>query len=216
MSDITLRAEVLTTTPHLPAPPTAATSAGRSPRVEHPTTLDFFRDAMSRVAAPVTVVTTMVGSTPFGTTVSSFSSLSMHPPLVMFALDRRSQLLAALRANRHLGVNVLEHRQHEVAAAFSRRQADRFSDSGWYASAGLPRLPGITAWLECRGDRFIEAGDHEIVVASVINVETFAGLPLMYAQRTFGTHSALLEAAFPCAKQPTTIHRRGSPSEADR
>lgn len=162
-----------------------------------------FRDAMSRVAAPVTVVTTMDRSGPCGTTVSSFSSLSMSPPLVMFALDRRSQLLVALRNNRRLAVNVLGHGQDGLATTFARRQADRFCDSGWYPSAGLPRLPGIAAWFECRGERFIAAGDHEIVLASVLNAESFDGLPLMYAQRTFGTHSALLSATRPRKHEKT-------------
>ena len=45
-----------------------------------------FRDAMARVAAPVTVVTTSVDGVPTGTTVSAFASLSITPPMVLLAL----------------------------------------------------------------------------------------------------------------------------------
>ena len=159
-----------------------------------------FRHAMSSVAAPVTVVTTMDGATPYGTTVSSFSSLSMTPPLVMFALDGRSRLLAALQSNSRLAVNVLGHGQEGLATTFAQPRADRFCDSDWYTSSGLPRLPGIAAWFECRGEQVITAGDHEIVLATVLNAEIFDGLPLLYAQRTFGTHSALLSAACPITR----------------
>src|ERR1700704_3968535 len=121
-----------------------------------------FRDAMSSVAAPVTVVTTMDGATPYGTTVSSFWALAMTPPLVMFALDGRSRLLTALQRNPRLAINILGHGQEGLATTFAQPRADRFCDSGWYTSAGLPRLPGIAAWFECRGEQVITAGGHEI------------------------------------------------------
>ena len=58
-----------------------------------------FRDLMAGVCAPVTVVTTADQDGPHGATVSSFASLSLRPPLVSVALDRRSGLLARIMAS---------------------------------------------------------------------------------------------------------------------
>ncbi|WP_281790397.1 flavin reductase family protein [Streptomyces sp. MK37H] len=59
---------------------------------------ETFTELMSGVCAPVTVVTaTAADARPHGSTVSSFASLSLDPPLVSFALDRASGLLAHLQ-----------------------------------------------------------------------------------------------------------------------
>src|ERR1700761_6429146 len=79
-----------------------------------------FRDLMSAVCAPVTVVTTADEDGPHGTTVSAFASLSLTPPLVTVALDRRSGLLGRIIATGRLGVNVLGSADDEVALRFAR------------------------------------------------------------------------------------------------
>ncbi len=56
-----------------------------------------FRDAMATVCTPVAVVTAMDGERPHGTTVSAFASLSVDPPMVLVALDARSDLLTLVR-----------------------------------------------------------------------------------------------------------------------
>ena len=68
---------------------------------------DDFREVMAGVATPVAVVTTLAGGRPHGTTVSAFASLSLAPPMVMVALDERSDLLRQLAAGSPLGLTVL-------------------------------------------------------------------------------------------------------------
>src|ERR1700733_15879039 len=79
-----------------------------------------FRDLMAAVCAPVTVVTTADEAGPHGATVSAFASLSLRPPLVTVALDRRSALLASILGTGRLGVNVLGAGDDEVALRFAR------------------------------------------------------------------------------------------------
>ncbi len=74
-----------------------------------------FRDLMAGVCAPVTVVTTTIDGTPHGATVSSFSSLSLDPPLISVALNRNSALLAGIRSAGRFGVNLLGLAQDELA-----------------------------------------------------------------------------------------------------
>lgn len=155
-------------------------------------TTDAFKDAMAAVCAPVTVMTTTSGGRPFGTTVSAFWSLSLRPPMVGLALARDSELLLRLRATRRLGVNLLADGQQDLALNFARKGGDaKFDGVAWTADAGLPRLTAAPVWLACDVEQFMAAGDHVLVVAGVAAVARKPALPLVYAQRSFGTHSAL-------------------------
>ena len=55
------------------------------PEHADPTVEKNFRAAMSHVAAPVSIVTSVVDGVPWGTTVSAFASLSMDPPMLLIS-----------------------------------------------------------------------------------------------------------------------------------
>src|SRR5881397_2729846 len=123
-----------------------------------------FRDLMAGVCAPVTVVTTADGDGPHGATVSSFASLSLRPPLVTVALDRRSGLLARILDARRFGVNVLASAGDELALRFARRDGDRFGSVPWSSSRGLPRLDDAAGWAVCDLRQVVAGGDHLLLV----------------------------------------------------
>jgi flavin reductase (DIM6/NTAB) family NADH-FMN oxidoreductase RutF len=157
-----------------------------------------FRDLMAGVCAPVTVVTTTTEAGPHGTTVSSFASLSLNPPLVSVAFDRDSALLPQIQAVGRFGVNILGHAQDELAATFARRGGDRFAVADWFTDHGLPRLAGTAGWMVCELDRSIEAGDHLLLFGLVVAASSRPDLaPLVYAHRIFGTHSRFAERPRP-------------------
>jgi flavin reductase (DIM6/NTAB) family NADH-FMN oxidoreductase RutF len=155
------------------------------------TVADEFRAVMAGVATPVSVVTTLAGGRPHGTTVSAFASLSMDPPMVLVSLDRGSSLLTRLAVGRAFGVNVLGSEQAPLALAFARKGADKFAGVGWEVDGGAPRLTGSSGWLACTVAQLVEGGDHVIVLGEVQRAETTAGPPLTYHARTFGTHAAV-------------------------
>jgi flavin reductase (DIM6/NTAB) family NADH-FMN oxidoreductase RutF len=157
-----------------------------------------YRDLMSGVCAPVTIVTTTVDGRPHGTTVSSLSALSLRPPLVSVAFDRSSVLLGQILTAGRFGVNVLGHAHDEEAAVFARRGGDRFAVGDWYTDHELPRLAGAVGWMVCDLDRTIEAGDHLLLFGLVRVAASRADIaPLVYAHRTFGTHSRFAERPRP-------------------
>jgi flavin reductase (DIM6/NTAB) family NADH-FMN oxidoreductase RutF len=164
-----------------------------------------FRDLMAGVCAPVTVVTTMTPDiaqsapeVPHGATVSSFASLSLNPPLVSVAFDRGSALLGQIQAAGRFGVNVLGQAQDELAVTFARRDTDRFAGAHWFTDHGLPRLADAPGWMVCELDRSIEAGDHLLLFGLVTAASSRPDLaPLVYAHRTFGTHSRFAERPRP-------------------
>ncbi|MGP3941474.1 flavin reductase family protein [Streptomyces sp. 6N106] len=151
-----------------------------------------FREVMAGVATPVTVVTAMDGRRPHGTTVSAFASLSMQPPMVLVALDRRSELLALIKSSLRFGVNVLGHGQSALALAFARKGgAGRFTGVSWEVDGGVPRLSAAPGWLVCEVADVVEGGDHVIALGNVLAAQAATCAPLTYHARAFGTHVAL-------------------------
>lgn len=156
-----------------------------------------FRDLMAGVCAPVTIVSTTVADAPHGATVSSFASLSLEPPLITVAFDRRSTLLAQIQQAGRFGVNLLGYGQDDLATLFARRGADRFTGTEWHFDSGLPRLDGAAGWIVCELDRVVEGGDHLLLFGLVTDASRRELPPLIYAHRTFGTHSRYAERPRP-------------------
>lgn len=154
-----------------------------------------FRDVMASVCAPVTVVTALVDGQPHGTTVSAFASLSLTPPMVSVALDRRSTALAMIQRTGRFGVNVLGHGQDELALVFARRDVDRFAAADWHLDHGLPRLAGAASWLVCELTSAVDGGDHLLLLGTVTHAGRTESAPLVYGHRIFGTHSHFADPA---------------------
>ncbi|MCP1386649.1 flavin reductase family protein [Corynebacterium sp. TA-R-1] len=150
-----------------------------------------FKNAMSQLAAAVTVVTTGTKEAPHGTTVSAFMSLSLEPPMVLVSLDQRSSLLAQLEVGSPIGVNVLSTEQGDLARTFATRGIDRFAGVDWCMADGAPKLDGNHTWVAGTVARLIEAGDHVLVLIDVCCAEVNSNQPLLYWQREFGTHGSL-------------------------
>jgi flavin reductase (DIM6/NTAB) family NADH-FMN oxidoreductase RutF len=150
-----------------------------------------FRAVMATVCTPVSVVTTMAGDRPHGSTVSAFASLSLNPPMVLVSLDLGSDLLRHIRDSGAFGLNVLHDGQAALAASFARKGDDKFDGVSWVLQAGVPRLDGCAGWLGCTVDRLVDGGDHVVAFGRVIDAGHQAASPLTYHQRQFGTHQAL-------------------------
>ncbi|BCB90744.1 flavin-dependent reductase [Phytohabitans suffuscus] len=147
-----------------------------------PLDADAFRALLRRQAATVTVVTAP-GSPPVGFTATSFTSVSLRPPLVSFCLDRGSSSWPTLERAAHVGVHLLGEDQHEVARTFATSGIDRFAaHTGWrYGPHGVPLLDSPAAWLLCRVTGRVAAGDHAIVLAEPLHGQYAQGAaPLIY------------------------------------
>lgn len=156
-----------------------------------------FRDLMAGVCAPVTVVTTTHDDTPYGTTISSFASLSLEPPLITVAFDVKSSMLRRIERVGRFGVNLLGHGQADLAMLFARRDADRFGSTEWHYDSELPRLQGAAGWIVCELDSSVRGGDHQLLFGLVTAASRAELPPLVYAHRTFGTHSRYQERPRP-------------------
>lgn len=141
------------------------------------------REAFGRFATGVTVVTLRDGAgRPTGVTVNSFASLSLEPPLCLFALGLRQRSLRWLEPDAAFAVNVLRHDQAELAWQFAKPRDDKFAGvAATEGRGGAPRLHGAIAWFECRVAALHPGGDHRIVVGEVLGVATAPGRPLLFS-----------------------------------
>ena len=156
------------------------------------------RNAFGQYATGVTVVTARgEDGRPVGVTANSFSSLSLEPPLVLWALDRKASSLAAFQSADHFGVSVLSASQHHLSRLFATSGADKFAGGVAHdGPSGVPLLDGALAHFVCRSVRQLDAGDHVLVIGEVEHYETFEGEPLVFhsgAYRVATRHPELLD-----------------------
>jgi flavin reductase (DIM6/NTAB) family NADH-FMN oxidoreductase RutF len=145
----------------------------------------LFRRVLRRHAAAVVVVT---APGPAGFTATSFTSVSLDPPLVSFCVSRSGSAWPAVSAAPLVAVHVLTADQEPLARIFATPGIDRFAAheplGTWHESPdGVPLLDGALAILICRVENQFEAGDHTIVVASPVDAthhDDTEATPLVY------------------------------------
>ncbi len=147
-----------------------------------------FREALSRFASGVTIITASSAEGPVGFTASAFSSVSLAPPLVLVCIAHTASAHDAVVAAERFGVSVLGERQGWIAEQFARHGIDRFEGVGLRAAngAGVPLIAGAVVNLECRRHATHTAGDHTILIGEVERGSTEPGGPLVHFARSLG------------------------------
>jgi flavin reductase (DIM6/NTAB) family NADH-FMN oxidoreductase RutF len=155
-----------------------------------------YREVLTRFATGVTVVTTLEqtdgGGQPWGTTVNSFTGISLDPPLVMVSIGRERSIHPIIERTRRFGVNILGEGAEQISDCFagapSRLPRSAFCNADFQLGrAGLPVLAQAIAYLACDVERVIEAGDHTIYLGRVIDTSCRddVGWPLLYFRRRY-------------------------------
>jgi flavin reductase (DIM6/NTAB) family NADH-FMN oxidoreductase RutF len=116
----------------------------------------------------VTALAALVDGRPTGLAASSFTSVSLDPPIASVCVAHTSTTWPTLRTRDRIGVSVLGESQGEVCRELAAPGAERFRSVAWRATAdGAVVLDGSRAWFECGVVDEIEAGDHSIVLLDV-------------------------------------------------
>jgi len=149
-----------------------------------PIDIRTFRDAMGRFASGVTVITTATADgRPSGLTASSFCSVSLDPPLVLFCLGRVSPSFVDFDAADHFAVNILRQDQEHLSRRFAARDTDIWNGVAYDTwPSGCPILPGVLASMECRKVQTHNGGDHVIIVGEMLQakIDDDGAEPLVY------------------------------------
>lgn len=134
----------------------------------HPSGQDL-RRALGCFATGVTVVTTHWDGKDWGMTCNSFASVSLDPALVLWSIRHRAASFEAFKSSVGYTVNVLSAAQHALAGKFATGpMANRFhAVPVERLDSGRLRLEGAVAWFDCKLERAIEAGDHDIMLGAI-------------------------------------------------
>jgi flavin reductase (DIM6/NTAB) family NADH-FMN oxidoreductase RutF len=150
-----------------------------------------FRTTLGHLASGVVVVTAVHDGRPAGFTCQSFFSLSLDPPLIALAPGKSSTSWPKVAEAGTFCANILSDGQEALARTFAHSGADKFAGVGWSpAPNGPPRLHGALAWIECDIETAHDAGDHHLVIARVVGLETGTGHPLLFYRGGFGGFEA--------------------------
>jgi flavin reductase (DIM6/NTAB) family NADH-FMN oxidoreductase RutF len=141
----------------------------------------LFRQVMGQFASGVTVVTSAYEGQLVGLTVSSFTSLSLEPQLVLVCIDRSSVSHPTISGSGLFAVNILSQGQEYLSRRFATRDAEKFLAGTFSLSArGLPLLDGALAHIECALHSTLPGGDHTIYVGEVVAAAVHRDRPLVY------------------------------------
>jgi flavin reductase (DIM6/NTAB) family NADH-FMN oxidoreductase RutF len=131
-----------------------------------------FRNALGAFPTGVAVITGQIESGErLGMTVSSFNSVSISPPLVLFSVARRAHSFGAWSAMPRYAINILSQQQEEISNRFARPLGDKWSGLIVLdGKTGVPILPNALAVFECEAYARYDGGDHEIFVGRVLTL----------------------------------------------
>lgn len=154
-----------------------------------------FRGALGAFATGVAVITAQgPGGEAIGLTMSSFNSVSLDPPLVLFSVDRRAHSLAAMQAAEGYAVNILAQDQEHLSNRFAKALSDKWAEvAHTLGHAEAPLIEGALAHFECVPYAEYDGGDHVIFVGRVVQFGAGeAGLePLVFFRGQYRALSSL-------------------------
>ncbi len=141
-----------------------------------------FRNALGQFATGVTIVTTMDRDhKPVGVTASSFNSVSLDPPLILWSLAKTANSMPAYQNSGGFNVHVLASHQDNLSNQFARPSDDKFRGVDWKSCEnGFPLLPEYAALFRCKTTFQYEGGDHIIFVGEVVDFERKDLPPLLF------------------------------------
>ena len=151
-----------------------------------------FRQVLGHFCTGVVIIAGVLDDEPVGLTVQSFTSVSLEPPLVSFAVGTTSSSWPKLRKAGAFSVNILAEDQEALCRTFATSGADKFAGVGWHpGGTGAPLLNDVLGWVECTVEAEHPAGDHVIVVGRVVDLGIgVEGKPLLFYRGGFGRFEA--------------------------
>lgn len=156
----------------------------RSPALE--SIAESFRRAMACVPAAVSITTTRDSEgRAWGFTASSFTSLSMSPPLLLVCLNRSAECHQAFIEAEQFAINVIGPADQDLAVLFATRGENKFTSDRLGERAGLPVLERAVAGFTCSLHSQMEAGDHTILIGEVKEAWSRPIQPVIHLQGRF-------------------------------
>jgi len=147
----------------------------------------LLRQAFGCFPSGVTAFCGLLDGVAEGMAASSFTSVSLDPPLVSVCVANTSTTWPKLATLERLGLSVLADDHAPIAKALAAKTGDRFESVDWMATdSGAVFVHGATLWLECAPYKRVEAGDHEIVVLQIVALAMYPDIaPMVFHRSNF-------------------------------
>ncbi|WP_163538663.1 flavin reductase family protein [Gracilibacillus sp. YIM 98692] len=137
-----------------------------------------FRQAMSKFATGITVVTSEFNGDIHGMTVNAFMSVSLEPQLITISLDQKTNFYQNADKIKRFGVSILREEQKEVSMIFAKQIEKDFND--FTKLDDIPVINNALTTLACTVVNSVEAGDHLLLIAEVDDIKLDEGNPILY------------------------------------
>lgn len=147
-----------------------------------------FRQALGQFATGVAVITAQAADgSAVGMTMSSFNSVSVDPPLILFSIDRKSFSLDAMTSAEGYAVNILGRDQEHLSNQFARALGDKWAAvEHTLGHAAAPLISHALAHFECVPYAHYDGGDHVIFVGRVVRFSAFpTNEPLIFFRGSY-------------------------------
>lgn len=148
-----------------------------------------FKEIMSRWSSGITVVTCRREGGIHGMTASSFTSVSLDPPLLLICIDRRTRTHEYVSQQGAFGVHILGSDMQGVSdrcAGFLGEEGHWLQDVEYHTElTGAPILDGTLAWMDCTVWQTYDGGDHTIFVGEIQSGGVSEGEPLLWFERGY-------------------------------
>ncbi|HJD55324.1 MAG TPA: flavin reductase family protein [Rickettsia endosymbiont of Pyrocoelia pectoralis] len=147
-----------------------------------------FKEAMSCFPQGVTVIATDQDNKLFGFTASSFTSVSLKPPLILFCLNKDSFSINGFKKSDKFAVSILAENQAEISEHFAHSHPDKFAGIAYEigSKTSCPLIKGAICHIECLKYASYDGSDHIIFVGEVINTTIKNDLkPLIYFHKSY-------------------------------
>lgn len=159
-----------------------------------------FRRALGNFATGVTIITARApDGTNVGVTASSFNSLSMDPPLILWSSMKDTPSCKLFETATHFAVNILSSDQMAMSNHFARQQEDKFASVEWEPGlGGAPLFENTAGRFQCESYDKLDGGDHWIFVGKVVAFDDNGRPPLCFHQGSYSmvfTHPETLPKA---------------------
>lgn len=147
-----------------------------------------FATGMRKLAASVTVITTVHEGVRYGLTASAVTSLSSSPPSLLACVNTQASAHPIIKQSGLFCVNILCKSQSDISTAFSSDDVgDRFNYGEWtQAPSGAPRLIGAAASFDCRVMDALPGFSHDVFIGLITDIATTQAAPLLYADGEYG------------------------------
>ena len=124
---------------------------------------------------------------PHGMVASSFTSVSLQPPLVSVCFAKTSGTWQVLRQLPRVGLSVLSENHRAVASDLSARGTDKFVNVAWRASeAGAVYVDDAGLWVEGSFFQIVDAGDHDVAILEIERIKSFPEVsPIVFHASTY-------------------------------